>query len=94
MVANPARDQRTPSQSHSSGSYPETGMGSAERLDRNGWEPFDYLKVLPIKNPLEKYENNKSDFGCATQPVHDRLFTPDNNCNHKKTHKYRRNICT
>ena len=40
MVANPARDQRTPRQSHSSGSYLETGMGRAERSYRNGEEPF------------------------------------------------------
>jgi hypothetical protein len=40
MAANPARDQRTPGQSHSSGSYPERGMGSAERSDRDGQEPF------------------------------------------------------
>ena len=51
MVAKPARDQRTPSQSHSSGSYRETGMGMAERLYRNGWEPFDYLKVPVVQKP-------------------------------------------
>lgn len=45
----PARDQRTPSQSHSSGSYGETCMGMAERLYRNGWEPFDYLKVSVVQ---------------------------------------------
>jgi len=51
MVANPARDQKTPSQSHSSGSYGETCMGVAERLHRNGWEPFDYPKVLAVQKP-------------------------------------------
>ena len=46
MVVKPARDQRTPSQSHSSGSYLETGMGLTERLNRNGWEPFG----IPVLN--------------------------------------------
>lgn len=41
----PARDQRTPRQSHPNGSYLETGMGSAERSDRNGEEPFDYSMI-------------------------------------------------
>lgn len=49
MVVKPARDQRTPSQSHSSGSYLETGMGLAERLDRNGWEPFG----IPVFNKIK-----------------------------------------
>jgi hypothetical protein len=40
MVAKPAREQRTPRQSHSSGSYPETGMGRAERFYRDGGEFF------------------------------------------------------
>jgi len=40
MVENPARDQRTPSQSRSSGSRRETDVGGAERFHRNGWEPF------------------------------------------------------
>jgi len=48
MVANPSRDQRTPSQSHSTRSYLETGMGVAERLHRDGWEPFDYLRVSAV----------------------------------------------
>ena len=47
MVAKPARDQKTPGQSHSSGSYPETDMGSAERSDRDGQEPFD-LGLTPV----------------------------------------------
>ena len=51
MAAKPSRDQKTPSQSHSTRSYLETGMGLAERLDRNGWEPFDYLKKLSDLNP-------------------------------------------
>jgi hypothetical protein len=41
MVANPARDQKTPSQSHSSGSYRETCMGRVERFYRDGWESFE-----------------------------------------------------
>ncbi len=49
MVANPARDQRTPRQSHSSGSYLETGMGGAERSHRDGGESFDNRKILVIK---------------------------------------------
>lgn len=40
MVAKRNREQRTPRQSHSIASYLETGMGSAERLDRDGEEPF------------------------------------------------------
>lgn len=40
MVAKPAREQRTPRQSHSSGSYRETGMGRAERSYRDGGEFF------------------------------------------------------
>jgi len=59
MVAKPARDQKTPSQSHSSGSYWETDMCVAERLHSNGWEPFDYLKVFSFKNPLE-FMNKKN----------------------------------
>lgn len=51
MVAKPARDQRTPSQSRSSGSRRETDVGEAERFHRNGWEPFDYLKVLGLHKP-------------------------------------------
>jgi len=47
---SPARDQRTPSQSHSSGSYRETGMGGAERFHRYGWEPF---ATRLCTNPLE-----------------------------------------
>jgi len=43
MVEIPAREQRTPNQSHSSGSYGETCMGLAERLNRDGWEPFAFL---------------------------------------------------
>ena len=42
MAQKPSRDQRTPSQSHSTRSYRETGMGSAERLNRDGWGSFDY----------------------------------------------------
>ena len=45
MVQNPARDQRTPRQSRSSGSRRETDVGGAERFHRNGEEPFDYSKV-------------------------------------------------
>lgn len=40
VAANPAREKRTPSQSHSSGSYRETGMGGIERFRRDGWESF------------------------------------------------------
>lgn len=40
MIEKPARDQRTPRQSHSSGSYRETGMGMVERSYRDGEEPF------------------------------------------------------
>ena len=40
MAVKPARDQRTPRQSHSSGSYRETGMGGAERFHRDGGELF------------------------------------------------------
>jgi len=40
MVKKPAREQMTPRQSHSSGSYPETGMGGAERPHRDGGEFF------------------------------------------------------
>ena len=40
MVAKPAREQRTPRQSHSSGSYWETDMGRAERSYRDGGELF------------------------------------------------------
>ena len=58
MVAKPARDQKTPSQSHSSGSYWETDMGKAERFYRDGWKPFDYIKVPVIeRNPARVYEN-------------------------------------
>ena len=60
MVENPARDQRTPRQSHSSGSYLETGMGRAERFYRDGEEPFDYQKVPAHKIPLEFMENKNS----------------------------------
>lgn len=56
MVANPSRDQRTPSQSHSTRSYLETGMGVAERLHRDGWEPFDYLRVPSRINPSRFYD--------------------------------------
>ena len=38
-------------------------MGMAERLYRNGWEPFDYLKVSVVQNPLEYMNFNKSPFG-------------------------------
>jgi len=51
MVTKPARDQRTPRQSHSSGSYRETGMGGAERFHRDGGELFDFLKVSAIQKP-------------------------------------------
>jgi len=40
MAAKPAREQRTPRQSHSSGSYLETATGRAERFYRDGGEPF------------------------------------------------------
>lgn len=50
MAAKPSRDQKTPSQSHSTRSYLETGMGLAERLDRNGWEPFDYQNAPAVKS--------------------------------------------
>ena len=52
----PARDQETPSQSHSSGSYLETGMGLTERLDRNGWEPLDTRQRFPELKPARTYE--------------------------------------
>ncbi len=51
---SPAREQRTPRQSHSSGSYLETGMGGVERFHRNGEEPFVIILASRyIKNPLE-----------------------------------------
>jgi len=40
MVETPAREQETPRQSHSSGSYLETDMGNVERCCRNGGESF------------------------------------------------------
>ena len=40
MVEIPAREQWTPRQSHSSGSYLEMDMGEAERFCRNGEEFF------------------------------------------------------
>jgi len=49
MTAKPARDQRTPGQSHSSGSYRETGMGGAERSHRDGQEPFGKGLLCRIK---------------------------------------------
>lgn len=36
-------------------------MGVAERLHRNGWEPFDYLKVLVAQNPLERMVTTPTD---------------------------------
>jgi len=45
MMKIPARVQRTSSQSHSSGSYVERYMGKAERFYRNGWKPFEYIKI-------------------------------------------------
>ncbi len=47
MVAKPAREQRTPRQSHSSWSYQETGMGGAERSHRDGGEFFVHEDSLP-----------------------------------------------
>lgn len=52
MAENPAREQRTPRQSHSSGSYGETCMGEAERFRRDGEEPF-VLDSMSRTNPLE-----------------------------------------
>jgi len=57
MVENPSRDQRTPGRSHSTRSYLETGMGLAERLDRDGRESFDYIEGLSVlKNLVESNE--------------------------------------
>jgi len=53
MVAKRNRDQRTPRQSHSIASYRETGMGSAERLNRDGEEPFvqeDSKPLVTLRN--------------------------------------------
>ena len=56
MAANPSRDQKTPGQSHSTRSYPETGMDSAERLGRDGQEPFEKRAHSGrIKNPSRMY---------------------------------------
>lgn len=58
MVQKPSRDQKTPSQSHSTRSYLETGMGLVERSNRNDWESFDYQKIPNHLNPSrKKYEN-------------------------------------
>jgi hypothetical protein len=50
MVKNRNREQRTPRQSHSIASYPETGMGSAERSDRDGEEPFVHEDSKSLAN--------------------------------------------
>jgi len=53
MDAKPSRDQKTPSQSHSTRSYPERAMGGDESFHRNDWEPFDQktLGSKSHKNP-------------------------------------------
>lgn len=48
MVSKPAREQKALRQSHSSGSYLETGMGLVERLNRDGGEPFAIRPLLFI----------------------------------------------
>lgn len=54
MVTKPARDQRTPSQSHSSGSYRETGMGLRKEIAMAGSLLIIYALSL---NPLEHMNN-------------------------------------
>lgn len=59
MVANPARDQRTPRQSHSSGSYLETGTGGGRKVFvAMARSLLIFQKAPTILNPA-RFMNNK-----------------------------------